>query len=178
MADKKTGKSQRRSGRDAGGPLAIRNSGGLANIFDDFMRPFEDFMKPFDEFIEPLFPRSMSSLFSDLNTREPSFDIQDRGDKFIVTAELPGFGKDDVEVRVNPASLELKAEKKSDEERKEKEGTQSRRSYSYFHRYLTLPESVVTEKVEGTMKNGVLELKLPKKEGRKLEEKARRVDLK
>ena len=177
MADKKTGKSQRRSGRDAGGPLAIRNSGGLASIFDDFMRPFEEFMKPFDEFMEPLFPRSMRS-FSYLNTREPSFDIQDRGDKFIVTAELPGFGKDDVEVRVNPTSLELKAEKKTDEERKEADGTQNMRSYSYFHRYLTLPESVVTEKVEGTMKNGVLELKLPKKEGPKLEEKARRVDLK
>jgi len=171
MADKKAGKSHRRSGRDAGGPLAIRNGGGLANIFDDFM-------KPFDEIMEPLFPRSVRSFFSDLNRREPSFDIQDRGDKFIVTAELPGFAKDDVEVRVNPNSLELKAEKKTDEERKEADGTQSRKSYSYFHRYLTLPEPVMTDEVEGTMKNGVLELKLPKKEERKLEEKARRVDLK
>ena len=142
------------------------------------MRPFEDFMKPFDEFMEPLFPRSMRSFFSDFNKREPSFDIQDRGDKFVVTAELPGFGKDDVEVRVNPTSLELKAEKKTDEVKKEADGTQGRKSYSYFQRYLTLPESVMTEKVEGTMKNGVLELKLPKKEGRKLEEKPRRVDLK
>ena len=171
MADKKAGKSHRRSGRDAGGPLAIRNGGGLDNIFDDFM-------KPFDEIMEPLFPRSVRSFFSDLNRREPSFDIQDRGDKFIVTAELPGFAKDDVEVRVNPNSLELKAEKKTDEERKEADGTQSRKSYSYFHRYLTLPEPVMTDEVEGTMKNGVLELKLPKKEERKLEEKARRVDLK
>ena len=178
MADKKTAKSQRRSVRDTGGPLAIFNGGGLASIFNDFMRPFDDFTRPFEEFIEPLFPRSMRSFISDLNRREPSFDIQDRGDKFIVTAELPGFGKDDVEVRVNPNSLEVKAEKKTDDERKEADGTQSRKSYSYFHRYLTLPEGVMTEKVEGTMKNGVLELKLPKKEGRKLEEKARRVDLK
>src|SRR2546422_2225810 len=170
MADKNARKSQRRSGRDAGGALAIRTGGGLASIFDDFMRPFEEFM-------EPLFPPSMRSIVSDLNRREPNFDIQDRGDKFVVTAELPGFGKDDVEVRVNSNSLELTAEKKTDEERKEADGTQSRKSYSYFQRYLTLPEGVMTEKVEGTMKNGVLELKLPKKEG-KLEEKARRVDLK
>ena len=111
MADKNARKSQRRSGRDAGGALAIRTGGGLASIFDDFMRPFDDFMKPFEEFIEPLFPRSMRSFVSDLNRREPNFDIQDRGDKFVVTAELPGFGKDDVEVRVNPNSLELRAEK-------------------------------------------------------------------
>ena len=171
MADKNARKSQRRSGRDAGGALAIRTGGGLASIFDDFMRPFEEFM-------EPLFPPSMRSIVSDLNRREPNFDIQDRGDKLVVTTELPGFGKDDVEVRVNPNSLELTAEKKTDEERKEADGSQSRKSYSYFHRYVTLPEAVMTEKVEGTMKNGVLELKLPKKEGRKLEEKARRVDLK
>jgi len=178
MADKNARKSQRRSGRDAGGALAIRTGGGLESIFDDFMRPFDDFMKPYEEFMKPLFPSSMRSFISDLNRREPNFDIQDRGDKFVVTAELPGFGKDDVEVRVNPNSLELTAEKKTDEERTEADGSQSRKSYSYFHRYVTLPEAVMTEKVEGTMKNGVLELKLPKKEGRKLEEKARRVDLK
>ena len=170
MADKNARKSQRRSGRDAGGALAIRTGGGLESIFDDFMRPFDDFMKP-------LFPSSMRSFISDLNRREPNFDIQDRGDKFVVTAELPGFGKDDVEVRVNPNSLELTAEKKTDDERKERNGSQKQRSYSYFHRYVALPEGVMTEKVEGTMKNGVLELKLSKKEG-KLEEKARRVDLK
>ena len=177
MADKNARKSQRRSGRDAGGAVAIRTGGGLASIFDDFMRPFEDVMKPFDQFIESFFPTSMRSFLSDLNRREPSFDIQDRGDKFIVTAELPGFGKDDVEVRVNSNSLELTAEKKTDDERKEGNGRQKQRSYSYFHRFVTLPATVMTEKVEGTMKNGVLELKLPKKEG-KLEEKARRVDLK
>jgi HSP20 family protein len=178
MPEKNTRKSQRPSGQDAeGGPLAIR-SGGLASIFDDFMKPFEDLMRPFGESMESIFPRSMRSFFSDLNRMEPSFDIQDRGDKFIVTAELPGFSRDDVEVRVNPKSLEVKAEKKSEEEKKGKDGSESRHSYSYFHRYMTLPEQVVTEKVEGTVKNGVLELKLPKKEGRMLEDKARRVDLK
>ena len=176
MTDKNARKSQRRSGRDTG-TLAIR-TGGLPSIFDDFMRPFDDFMRPFQESMEQFFPRSMRSFFSDLNGREPSLEIQDRGDKFVLTAELPGFGKDDVEVRVNPNSLELKAEKRTDEEKKESDGTQSKRSYSYFHRYLTLPEGVMTEKVEGTMKNGVLELKLPKKEQGKLEDKGRRVDLK
>ena len=175
MTEKNAKRSQRRSGREPRA-LAIR-SGGLASIFDDFMRPFEDVMKPFDQFIEPFFPTSMRSFLSDLNRREPSFDIQDRGDKFIVTAEFPGFAKEDVEVRVNSNSVELTAEKKTNEERKERNGTQKQRSYSYFHRYVTLPEQVTTEKVEGTMKNGVLELKLSKKEG-KLEEKARRVDLK
>ena len=48
---------------------------------------------------------------------------------------------------------------------------------SYFHRFLSLPEEVVSEKVAGTMKNGVLELKLPKKEP-KARDGSRRVALK
>lgn len=161
-------KSQKRSNPDTTA-LAIPN-GGLASIFDDFM-------KPFGEFMEPFFPSSLRSFWSELDTRQPSLEIQDRGDHFILTAELPGFAKDDVEVRVNPNSLELKAERKSDNESKGAEGTQQRRSYASFHQYLSLPEQVVTDKVDGTMKNGILELKLPKKEPRP-EEKARRVDLK
>lgn len=160
-------KSQKRSNPDTTA-LAIPN-GGLASIFDDFM-------KPFGEFIEPFFPSSLRSFWSELDSRQPSLEIQDRGDHFILTAELPGFAKDDVEVRVNPNSLELKAEKKSDNESRSAEGTQQRRSYSSFHQYFSLPELVVTDKVDGTMKNGILELKLPKK-GPRLEEKARRVDL-
>jgi HSP20 family protein len=160
-------KSQTRSDRDTTA-LAVPNS-GIASIFEDFMRPF-------DEFIEPFFPRSLRSFWSELDSRQPSLEIHDRGDHFILTAELPGLTKDDVEVRVNPTSLELKAEKKSDNESKNPDGVQQRRSYSSFHQYLSLPEEVVTDKVGGTMKNGILELKLPKKEPR-LEEKARRVDL-
>ncbi len=168
MTEKNTKrKSQRRSDPDTTA-LAVPN-GGLASIFDDFM-------KPFGEFMEPFFPRSLRSFWSELDSRQPSVDIQDRGDHFILTAELPGFAKDDVEVRVNPNSLELKAEKKSDNESKDADDVYQRKSYSSFHQYLSLPEQVVADKVDGTMKNGILELKLPKKEPR-LEEKARRVDL-
>jgi HSP20 family molecular chaperone IbpA len=53
----------------------------------------------------------------------------------------------------------------------------SQSSYSYFHKYLTLPEPVLSEKVDGTMKNGVLELKLPKSEPKPVG-KTRRVALK
>jgi len=132
-------------------------------------------MKPFDEFMEPLFPRSMRSFFSDFNKREPSFDIQDRGDKFVVTAELPGFGKDDVEVRVNPTSLELKAEK-TDEVKKEADGTQAGNptpTSSDTSHCLNRHDRESRRDYE----NGVLELNSQER-GRKLEEKPRRVDLK
>jgi HSP20 family protein len=140
-------------------------------------RIFEGFMKPFDEFTSPLFHSSMGSMWTEVQGREPVIDFQDRGDHYVLTAELPGFEKNEVEAKVTSNELELKAEKNSQKESKGKNGTQTMSTRAYFRRYLTLPEEVVSEKVSGTMKNGVLELKLPKKEP-KARDGSRRVDLK
>jgi len=138
---------------------------------------FEEFMRPFDEFMQPLFPSSMRSMWTEVQGREPVVDFQDRGDHYVLTAELPGFEKNEVEVKVTSSEVELKAEKNSQKESKGKNGTQSMSMRAYFHRYLSLPEEVVSENVVGTMKNGVLELKLPKNEP-KAQEGSRRVALK
>jgi len=111
-----------------------------------------------------------------LGGRKPIIDFQDRGDHYMLTAELPGFERKDVEVKVDSNTLELEAEKSAEKEKKSKEGTMTQHSRSYFHRCLALPEEIVSEKVSGTMKNGVLELKLPKRTP-KLSAKSKRVDL-
>jgi HSP20 family protein len=169
MADKTRKEKSRRDEESDSTALALPGF-GLPSIFEDFMRPFEGFM-------QPLFPDSMRSFWSEFGGKAPSVDVQDRGDHYMLTAELPGFEKNDVEVRIGSNGLELKGEKKIDKESKGKEGTQMQSSRSYFQRHLTLPEEVVSEKVSGTMKNGVLELKLPKREPKALD-RSRKVDLK
>lgn len=166
MSDKKA-KPQRPNDGDSGALALPRLS--LPSIFHDFMRPFDEFMEPF--FAGP------RSLWAELDAREPAMDFQDRGDHYVLTAELPGFDRKDVEVDISSNVLELKAEKSSEEEMKSEEGTERQSSRSYFHRYLTLPEEVLSDKVGGTMKNGVLELRLPKR-APKAEDRRRKVDLK
>jgi HSP20 family protein len=168
MAEKKN-KDESRRPEDDSTALALP-SFGFPSIFDDLVSPFNQFMEPF-------FPNSMRSFWADMGGKEPIIDFQDRGDHYVLTAELPGFEKKDVEVKIDSNTLELKAEKSTDKETKSKEVTMTQRSRSYFHRYLTLPEEIVSEKVSGTMKNGVLGLKLPKRTP-KLSDKSRRVDLK
>jgi HSP20 family protein len=172
VTDKNTNKKSRRQ-EDNG------DSDSTALALPGFNLPsfFSDFMKPFDQFMAPLFPNFGSSLWTESGEREPRIDIQDRGDHYTMTAELPGFEKNDVEVQVANNALELKAEKRANKEDKSDNGTVSQSSYSSFHKYMTLPEAVVSEKVDGTMKNGVLELKLPKKEPKRLD-KSTRVALK
>jgi HSP20 family protein len=161
-------KSQRPSNTDSTA-LAMPRF-GPSNIFEDFMRPFNELMEPF-------FPSSAHSMWTELVGREPVIDLQDRGDHYIMTAELPGFEKKGVEVEISSNVLELKADRSSDKETKSKKGTQIQSTRSYFHRVMTLPDEVLAEKVSGTMKNGVLELRLPKRES-KAGDKSRRVDLK
>ena len=166
-----TDKTRKRSRRDEeSNPTALALPGfSLPSIFENFMRPFDDFVRP-------LFPDPMRSLWSELGAKEPNIDLQDRGDHYVLTSELPSSEKDEVEVRIGSGGQEQKGEKKTDEESESKEGARVQSTRSYFRRYLTLPEEVVSEKVGGTMKNGVLEQKLPK-EPMSLD-RSRKVDLK
>jgi len=168
MTDKKTKRSQPTKADD-NYALALPSSTGLASIFEELMRPF-------DQLMEPFFPRTQSFFPELASIRQPALEVQDRGDHFSLTAELPGFTKDDVEVKVGPNGIELTADKTEKAEKDGKGGYQ-RSSRSYFHEYLSLPGQVAADKIDGTMKNGILELRIPKR-ANKLESKTRRVDLK
>jgi len=149
--------------------LAVTSNTGLASVFEELFRPF-------DEFFQPLTPSASSSFLSgQTGSRQPILDIQDRGDHFNVTAELPGFTKDEVQVKVDSGGIELRADK-TERKSKGKDGSYQTSSRSYYQ-YLSLPDQVNAEKIDGTMKNGILELKLPKR-AFKLKDSSRRVDLK
>ena len=166
MTDKKTTKVPPTTKK--GSDLAVWSGAGLASVFEDLFRPF-------DEFFKPLMQGTNSSVSELRGSRQPILDLQDRGDHYSVTAELPGFTKDEVEVKVDSNGIELKAEKE-EKQGKSENGTYQRSSRSYYQ-YVSLPEEVVSGKIDGTMKNGILQLKLPKRAS-KLKDDARRVDLK
>lgn len=170
MKAKRTDGSQPTDKEDADSTgLAVRPGSGLATVFDDFFRPF-------DKLFEPFFQSTARAPISGLgDMKQPILDLHDRGDHLSLTAELPGFTKDEVQVKVDSNSLELRAEK-TEEQAKDKDGAYRSSSRSYYQ-YLSLPDNVLAEKVDGTMKNGILQLKLPKRVS-KLKDAARRVDLK
>jgi HSP20 family protein len=152
----KNNKSRKHENNDSTA-LALPN-GALSTVFDNLFEPF--FRTPF--------------AWPEFGIQEPALDLQDRGKDYSLTVQLPGYSKDDVEVRVNSNSVELKAERNS--ETKSKSGDKLQNSYSLFHRYISLPDQIVADKADGTMKNGILELKLPKRQQKRGED-SRRVDL-
>lgn len=94
----------------------------------------------------------------------PTVDIHETQDAICVRADLPGVDKDAVSVEVKEGVLTLRGERKLDKEVKEENYHRIERSSGTFLRSFTLPSSVDAEKVTARMKDGVLEVDLPKKE--------------
>ncbi len=99
----------------------------------------------------------------------PALDVSEREGEVVIKAEIPGVKREDIKVSVKDDMLTISGEKKQ-EEREEGENWQRvERTYATFQRVLTLP-SVDNQKVEATYKDGVLEVRLPKKESAKPKE--------
>jgi len=95
---------------------------------------------------------------------EPAVDIFEADDAIVVRAEIPGVEKDQVGVEVKDGILTLRGERKFERDVKEESYHRIERSYGSFQRSFTLPVSVDPDKVRASLKNGVLEVTLAKKE--------------
>ena len=91
-------------------------------------------------------------------------DVHENDASYTVKAEMPGVGKDDIDVRIEGNRVTLSAElKKEQEEKKDGRVLRSERQYGYASRSFTLACDVDEAKAEAKYKDGILELKLPKK---------------
>jgi HSP20 family protein len=94
-------------------------------------------------------------------------DMKETDNEIIIEAELPGVKKDDININATEDSVEISAEAKTEEETEEEhEYIRKEREQKKFYRAFTLPVKVNPEKSKATYKNGILELRLPKKETR------------
>ena len=101
-------------------------------------------------------------------------DIWSDADHIYLEAEMPGLTKDDVEISVESGVLSIKGQKSREEIKEDHTHHLEERYYGSFNRSFTLPSTVDPEKVQATLKNGVLRVVLDKRE----EVKAKRIEVK
>ncbi len=89
-------------------------------------------------------------------------DVTDTGDAFVLDAELPGFKKEDIKIDVENDCLTISAERKVDEEEKQKNFIKRERFYGSFSRSFDV-SGVNVDGIEAAYNDGVLKLTMPKK---------------
>jgi HSP20 family protein len=99
-----------------------------------------------------------------LGTWIPPVDISEDKDRITLTAELPGFTEDQVEVQMEGGVLTIRGERKFEDEKEGRNFHRLERSYGTFVRSFTLPNNVDRENIHASFKNGLLEIDLPKRE--------------
>ena len=92
----------------------------------------------------------------------PRMEMSETGKDITLTAELPGVEEKDIDISLNGDLLTIKAEKKSETEKKEADYHVTERSYGLFERSTQLPCAVVDDKIDAVFTNGVLRITLPK----------------
>jgi len=121
---------------------------------------------PFDE-IEQFLGRASfggdRAWGRDLRTTD--IDVAEYDDEFVVMADLPGYDREDIDVRATEGRLTISAER--DAEREVGEGEDRRylrreRRHESITRSVDLPGHLVDEEASATYRHGVLTVTLPK----------------
>jgi len=89
-------------------------------------------------------------------------EINETDEAFHIKAEVPGYNEKELEVRVEPRRLVIAGKHEASKEQKKGKTVYSEISSDQLLRAVHLPAEVESEKVEATLKNGVLELTVPK----------------
>ena len=122
------------------------------SVFDDF---FGDLNKGF--WVKPL-------AFPEETELKMKIDVKEGDKAYTVHADIPGVGKEDIQVDVNGDQVSIRAEVKREKEKKEGDKVlHSERYYGMVSRSFSLPTDVDAQGAVANYKDGVLELTLPKK---------------
>ena len=131
----------------------------MANIarFDPFNELVDDFLKGF--FVRPMIYEGEAR-----GALRMKVDVVESNGAYIVTAEVPGVKKEDIQVSIDGADVTLAAELKRERDvSKDERVLHAERGFGKLARSFTLPQEVDEAKAEAKYRDGVLELTLPKK---------------
>jgi HSP20 family protein len=97
----------------------------------------------------------------------PPMDLVESGDDFVLRADLPGMGEEDVNIELEDSTLTISGERKAEHEAQGEGFYRVERATGSFSRSLTLPKGVDPEAVSARFDRGVLEVRIPKPAERK-----------
>lgn len=105
--------------------------------------------------------RPFDRLFGEPAARwMPAVDVEETGEALVLTADLPGFTEESVEIRLENSVLTLRGEIEAPTEKRRYHRRERR--LRGFRRSFTLPRTVTADAITATFENGVLRVHIPK----------------
>jgi HSP20 family protein len=134
----------------------------------------------FGEFFNDDLPNRMRRAFDGDPLLEPvgwmpPVEIEEKADELVLSMELPGLTRDQVDVSFDDGVLTIRGEKSEErEEGKDRKLHVWERRYGAFHRSFTLPRNLDVQRIGAEFAKGVLRVRMPKAaeekvKGRKIE---------
>lgn len=103
----------------------------------------------------------------------PPLDLREEKDDFVVTIELPGVSKDDIQVAVRDGVLTIEGQRVQEEVAEDVGILRQERAFGRFRRSILLPKAVAPDGVRAVYRDGLLTVRLAKPE----EAKPRRIQV-
>jgi len=143
-----------KSGADTS-PLSLSSFKDIDRMFDDYFNR---------SWLRPLRSRSdrMEDLWGTYEMRSPSMDMIDKDNEIILHVELPGVDKKDLDVTVADNILTVKGTSNFESKEDKDDYYHSEIKKGSFSRSLSLPSNVDSTKIKANLKDGMLELSIPK----------------
>ena len=131
-----------------------------------------------DNIIDNFFNEFYSFPLSTLNNMEgnllPRIDISETDLEYCLEVEMPGVNQQNIELKIDNNILSLKGQKEQNSEDKGENYHMRGRHYGSFQRSISLPSNVNEEDIQAHFENGILCVKIPKKE----QGKAKKIEIK
>ena len=114
--------------------------------------------RDFDDFL------GRNKTSSNFNSFGPAVDVEELEDGFVLRADVPGLKEDDIDITLDDNELLISGNREETTEENSKGARIRERRFGKFSRRFALGQQVSTEGIEASYDNGVLTVRLPKKE--------------
>lgn len=120
-------------------------------------------LDPFENVVRDLMPSMFRSMVRRVDEPAIAIEMQEIDNTYLVTAELPGVKKKDIDISISGSQLTIHAETKREKVAAEAREWCNERWYGKFSRTIQLPLEIDEQNAEASYADGLLHLTLPKK---------------
>ena len=130
---------------------------GLTDLESKYLEEMERMQKRMGDLMEVAQKSEEQSILI-----KPLADVQETDGEIIVTMDLPGIDKQNVDITISDDELSVVAERKTETEIAEKNYHKRERTYKKFERAVSLPTGVRMDEAKARLAEGVLQITIPK----------------